>query len=109
MSREELIRKLTSRKFIMAVIGIVFNIMVYFGAGEGAAKQVTSILGLVATVLAYCFGEGLADSNRGSDGGASGTQKGMELLRELSELMARIEALEGNMNSLEAAGKFNDH
>jgi len=65
MSREELIRKLTSRKFWTAVVAFVFEVMVYFGANQSQAAQVSSIIMAGATMIGYALSEGLADGGRG--------------------------------------------
>ncbi len=64
MTKEAIIRKLTSRKLWVAVAGLASGIMIYRGAGESAAAQVSALILQGASVLAYCIGEGLADSNR---------------------------------------------
>jgi hypothetical protein len=65
MKKEELIRKLTSRKFWVAVAGLVSGIMIFRGASESDATQVTALILQAASVLAYCIGEGLADNGNG--------------------------------------------
>nr|DAK30150.1 MAG TPA: holin [Caudoviricetes sp.] len=65
MSREDLIRKLTSRKFWTAVVAFVFEVMVYCGANQSQAAQVSSIIMAGATMIGYALSEGLADGGRG--------------------------------------------
>ena len=55
-------RKLTSRKFWMAVASFVSMLVVAFGGSEAVASQVTSLIIAGATVIAYIIGEGLADA-----------------------------------------------
>lgn len=62
MTRETIIRKLTSRKFWLAIASFVSMLMVYFGASESDAAQVASLVMAGATVIGYMIGEGLADS-----------------------------------------------
>ena len=54
-------RKLTSRKFWMAVASFVSMLIVAFGGGQDAATQIVAIIMAGATVIGYIFGEGLAD------------------------------------------------
>lgn len=55
-------RKLTSRKFWVAVIGFVTPLMLAFGASEAMAAQVTSIITAGGVLIAYIIGEGMADA-----------------------------------------------
>ena len=57
-------RKLTSRKFWAAVVGVVAAVMAYCGAAESAVTQVTAIIMAGATLVAYIVGEGLVDAAR---------------------------------------------
>jgi hypothetical protein len=54
-------RKLTSRKFWMAVIGFVTGLMVFMGRPESEAEQIGALILQAASILSYCIGEGLAD------------------------------------------------
>jgi hypothetical protein len=61
-------KKLTSRKFWMAVIAFVTSLFLIFG---GSAEQADKIAGVIlqgATLLAYCIGEGFADG-KGAESG----------------------------------------
>ena len=60
-------RKLTSRKFWMAVASFVSMLVVAFGGSEAIASQVTSLIIAGATVIAYIIGEGLADASGKTD------------------------------------------
>lgn len=55
-------RKLTSRKFWMAIAGFITALMIYRGASEAAAERVTCLIMAGASVIAYIIGEGLADA-----------------------------------------------
>lgn len=63
-------RKLTSRKFWMAIVGFVTGVMIYMGRSTAEAEQIGGIIMAGAAVIAYCVGEGMADSNgeRTNDG-----------------------------------------
>lgn len=62
MNKEIIIRKLTSRKFWMALAGFVSMLIVAFGYAENTATQVAAIIMAGADVLGYLLAEGLADS-----------------------------------------------
>ena len=55
-------RKLTSRKFWIAVAGLVSSVLVVFKVPDITSEQVTTIIMGFATVIAYIIGEGLTDS-----------------------------------------------
>lgn len=54
--------KLTSRKFWIAVCGLVSGLLMAFRADEKTIENITGIIMAGASVLAYCIGEGLADA-----------------------------------------------
>lgn len=72
MNRDDIIRKLTSRKFWIAVASFIALIAVACGATEAEAAQITALIMAGATVLGYILGEGLVDAAR-----ASGTEYGI--------------------------------
>jgi hypothetical protein len=55
-------RKLTSRKFWLAVIGFVTPLIISLGADSNQAAEVSAIIMSGASVVAYIIGEGLTDS-----------------------------------------------
>lgn len=55
-------RKLTSRKFWMAVIGFVTQLMIAFNFSHVTVEKVTGVIMSGVIVIAYILGEGLADS-----------------------------------------------
>ena len=55
-------RKLTSRKFWLAVIGFVSPLLIAFGVSESTATQIAGIIMSGATCIAYILGEGMVDS-----------------------------------------------
>lgn len=70
-------RKLTSRKFWVAVVGFVTPLMIAGGAQDSAITQVTAIIMGGATLIAYILGEGLTDAaNVGGGEIASGDTAG---------------------------------
>ena len=60
--KEKLIRKLTSRKFWLAVAAFVTELIVAFRGDAELAETVASIIMAGATVIAYIVGEGLIDA-----------------------------------------------
>lgn len=55
-------RKLTSRKFWLAVIGFVTGILIACGMSEAEAAQIGGLIMSGASVVAYIIGEGMADA-----------------------------------------------
>ena len=54
--------KLTSRKFWMAVVGLVAGILMAFKVDAGTVETVSGVIMSAASVVAYIIGEGLADA-----------------------------------------------
>lgn len=55
-------RKLSSRKFWMAVVGLVSGIMVFCGRSEQEAQQIGGIIMSAASVISYILAEGMIDA-----------------------------------------------
>ena len=55
-------RKLTSRKFWLAVIGFVTSIMSGVGASADSIARATSVMTAGAVLIGYMFAEGLSDA-----------------------------------------------
>jgi hypothetical protein len=62
MTKNDIVRKLTSRKLWLAVIGFVTPLLLAFGVAENTTAQVTAIIMAGADVLGYVLAEGLADA-----------------------------------------------
>lgn len=60
-------RKLTSRKFWLAITSFVTMLIVYLTGDAGRAEQISALIMAGATVIAYIIGEGLADSAHTDD------------------------------------------
>lgn len=54
-------RKLTSRKFWVAVTGLAISIMALTGTDADTQTQITALIMAGASVVAYIVGEGLVD------------------------------------------------
>ena len=62
MSREDVIRKLTSRKFWLAVAAFVTELIIAFKGDAELAETLSGMIMAGATVIAYIVGEGLVDA-----------------------------------------------
>lgn len=62
MTKQDIVRKLTSRKFWIAVIGFLTPLLLAFGVAENDVNQVTAIIMAGADVLAYILAEGMVDA-----------------------------------------------
>lgn len=62
MTKEDWIRKLTSRKFWLAVAGLVTGIIAFLRNPTTDSNSITALIMALGSVVAYCIGEGLADA-----------------------------------------------
>ena len=62
MSKEVIIRKLTSRKFWLAVAAFVTELIIAFKGDAELAETLSGMIMAGATVIAYIVGEGLVDA-----------------------------------------------
>lgn len=62
MNKIDWVRKLTSRKLWVSVVGFVSLLVVALGYSESDATQVSAIIMAGATMISYVIGEGLVDS-----------------------------------------------
>ena len=62
MTQNDIIRKLTSRKFWIAVVGFITPLLLAFGVAESDVAQVTAIITAGADVVIYLLAEGMADA-----------------------------------------------
>lgn len=62
--KQELMRKLSSRKFWAAVVSFVSAIMMAFNFGENDVAQVAAIIMAGGSLISYIFAEGWVDANR---------------------------------------------
>ena len=62
MNKTDIIRKLTSRKFWLAVAAFVTDLIVAFKGDAGLAETISGMIMAGATVIAYIIGEGLVDA-----------------------------------------------
>lgn len=57
-------RKLSSRKFWVAVAGFIAPILLAFGVADSTATQITGLIASCGSIIAYMLAEGIADSSR---------------------------------------------
>ena len=67
MSREDMIRKLTSRKFWLAVAAFVTELIIAFKGDAELAETLSGMIMAGATVIAYIVGEGLVDAGNAGE------------------------------------------
>lgn len=67
MKKINWVRKLTSRKLWVAVVGLVTSTLLVFGVAESEVSQIAGIIMQAATILAYIIGEGLTDAANVAD------------------------------------------
>lgn len=61
MNKIDWIRKLSSRKFWLALIGFVTALLIAFNVDAGSVEQITSIIMSGASLIAYIIAEGFVD------------------------------------------------
>ena len=61
MTKIDWVKKLTSRKFWIAVVGFVTGLVIVICGREDLANQIGALVLSAASIVAYIVGEGLAD------------------------------------------------
>jgi hypothetical protein len=54
--------KLTSRKFWLAITGLVVGVLAMFGVPNNLTSQISGVIMSLGSVIAYIVGEGLVDA-----------------------------------------------
>ncbi len=62
MSKQDIVRKLTSRKFWLAVAAFITELIIAFKGDAELAETLSGMIMAGATVIAYIVGEGLIDA-----------------------------------------------
>lgn len=62
MTKENIIRKLTSRKLWVAVAGFVSGLIIAFDGDAETAETISGLILQAAAVVGYLVAEGLADA-----------------------------------------------
>lgn len=63
MSKEDLVRKITSRKLWVALVAFVSALLVAFNVDPDSVERIISIVMSFGSLIAYIFAEGWADSS----------------------------------------------
>lgn len=66
MSKEVLIRKISSRKFWSLVAGLVVAILVLMNAGDDTITKVSALVTALGSIVGYMFAEAYVDGKRES-------------------------------------------
>lgn len=74
MSKQDIIRKLTSRKLWLAIAGFIAGIIVACKGDSATAETVSALIMSGASVIGYLLAEGLTDANRENDNCNGGEQ-----------------------------------
>ncbi len=61
-----IMQKLTSRKFWIAVAGLVVGILALFAVDANTTTQISGVIMSLGSVIAYIVGEGLVDASAAS-------------------------------------------
>ena len=64
MNKNDIIRKLTSRKFWLAIAAFITELIVAFKGDAEMAETISGMIMAGATVIAYIVGEGLVDAEK---------------------------------------------
>ena len=67
MSKDEFIRKISSRKLWIALCGFVTSILIFCNVDEGSISQIIAIIMNGATLISYIVAEGFIDASREID------------------------------------------
>ncbi len=62
MTKQDIIRKLTSRKLWLSIANFTSMLLIYHGVAQSDAERVAAIIMAGASVLGYVFAEGLTDA-----------------------------------------------
>ena len=62
MSKEDIVRKLTSRKLWLAIAGFVSGLLVAFKVDDETIETISGLIMSGASVIAYVVAEGLVDA-----------------------------------------------
>lgn len=67
MNKEDIIRKLTSRKFWIALVAFITAILVAFKVPDASVAQVSAIVMGFGALISYVLAEGWADGANKND------------------------------------------
>lgn len=69
MNKQDIVRKLTSRKFWVALVAFVSALLTAFAVPDASISQVTAIIMAFGSLVAYLFAEGWADASGAKNNG----------------------------------------
>lgn len=61
MTKEDFIRKITSRKFASALLAFITAVLIAFNMPENQIAQIVAIIGSFLTLISYILAEGQID------------------------------------------------
>lgn len=64
LTKEDIIRKLSSRKLYAAIVAFVSAILFAFNVADSDVTKITSIIIAAGALIAYIFSEGFVDAAR---------------------------------------------
>lgn len=64
MNKNDILRKLSSRKFWALLAALATSVLTASGAGDNTVLHVTGVIGAVGACVAYMLAEGIADGSR---------------------------------------------
>lgn len=70
MTKQDWVRKLTSRKFWIALAGLVAGLVSFLRNPSTDVEKITSLILALGAVVAYVVGEGLVDAARAPESAA---------------------------------------
>lgn len=81
---EKLIQKVTSRKFLTCVAGIIMGLCVAFGIDEGAVSTIAGAVTAVVSIVSYIAVEGKIDAEAVKDA-ADKVEDAVDVMDEIEE------------------------
>jgi len=81
---KEFLKKLTSRKFLAALVGVVAGLAIVFGIDEGAITAVCGAVMSAASLVAYIAAEGKIDATRAAQT-AESVQTAIDAIRVIED------------------------
>lgn len=64
MTKEDFIRKISSRKFLSLITALIIAIGTMFKVSDGTITQIIAIVGAFLAIISYMFAEAVVDSAR---------------------------------------------
>lgn len=80
---QEIIRKITSRKFLSCIAGVVLGVCMIFGLDTSAVNTIAGAVTSVASVIMYIYAEGKID--------AAAVKNAADKVTEATEAIEKIE------------------